>query len=101
MRIAIVGAGGVGGWLAAKLLRHGADETVVVLREGSRNVAALRQGGLSYRAVEEGDVFEIPPAAITVAATGPELAGVGPVDALILGVKSFQVTEATPGIRTP
>ena len=33
MRIAIVGAGGVGGWFAAKLLQHGADDTIVVLRE--------------------------------------------------------------------
>ena len=36
MRIAIVGAGGVGGWFAAKLLQHGADDTIVVLRESFR-----------------------------------------------------------------
>ena len=62
--------------------------------ESSLNVAALRQGGLSYRAVEEDDVFDVPAADITVA-TEPELGGVGPVDAVILAVKSFQVDEAT------
>ena len=62
--------------------------------ESSLNVAALRQGGLSYRAVEEDDVFDVPAADITVA-TEPELAAVGPVDAVILAVKSFQVDEAT------
>ena len=62
--------------------------------ESSLNVAALRQGGLSYRAVEEDDVFDVPAADITVA-TEPELSAVGPVDAVILAVKSFQVDEAT------
>ena len=63
--------------------------------ESSLNVAALRQGGLSYRAVEEDDVFDVPAADITVATDEPELGGVGPVDAVILAVKSFQVDEAT------
>ena len=52
MRIAIQGSGGVGGWMGAKLIQHGADEVFFILRDSSDNVAALKGGGLSYRAVE-------------------------------------------------
>lgn len=79
--------------MGAKLIEHGADDIVFVLRPSSSNVAALREGGLKYRAIEEGDVFDLPASSCTVATT-EELKSVGPVDAVILCVKTFQVATA-------
>jgi 2-dehydropantoate 2-reductase len=79
--------------MGAKLIQHGADEVVFVLRPSSSNVSALREGGLKYRAVEEGDEFDLAASACTVA-TLPELGSVGPVDAVILCVKTFQVASS-------
>lgn len=79
--------------MGAKLIQHGAHEVVFVLRPSSSNVAALREGGLKYRAVEEDDIFDLPASSCTVATTG-ELESVGAVDAVILCVKTFQVASS-------
>lgn len=79
--------------MGAKLIQHGVDEVVFVLRPSSSNVAALREGGLKYRAVEEDDIFDLPASSCTVATT-EELKSVGPVDAVILCVKTFQVASS-------
>ena len=82
----VQGAAGWGGWGPRRRWRRArrwgsclTERVRTCAGESSLNVAALRQGGLSYRAVEEDDVFDVPAADITVA-TEPELAGVGPVE---------------------
>jgi 2-dehydropantoate 2-reductase len=53
MRIAVVGAGGVGGYFGAKLARAG--ESVVMLARGP-HLAAIRRDGLRVRSAPEGDL---------------------------------------------
>lgn len=84
MRIAVFGAGGVGGYLGARLARAG--EEVVFIARG-RHLEALQTGGLRVRS-PDGD-FALPR---VVAAEDP--AGVGRVDVVLLAVKSWQVTGA-------
>ncbi len=79
--------------MGAKLIQHGTHQVVFVLRPSSSNVAALREGGLKYRAVEEDDIFDLPSSSCTVATT-EELKSVGPVDVVILCVKTFQVASS-------
>jgi 2-dehydropantoate 2-reductase len=52
MRIAVVGAGGVGGYFGAKLARAG--ESVVMLARG-RHLEAIRRDGLRVRSAPEGE----------------------------------------------
>jgi 2-dehydropantoate 2-reductase len=85
MRIAVFGAGGVGGYLGGRLARAGED--VVFIARGS-HLRALQAGGLRVRS-PEGD-FALPS---VEAAEDP--AGVGQVDLILLAVKSWQVTGAT------
>ena len=93
LRVAVVGAGGVGGWIGAKLLQHGAADVSFVLRSSSEQLTAFRERGLSYRAVEEGDEFDLQPAVLTCHANN-ELDGLPTVDVLVLCMKTFQLAEA-------
>ena len=98
MRIAVVGAGGVGGWIGAKLLHH-ADpsiSTVFVLRDSSEQLAAIRAGGLSYRAVEEEDVFDLPAERVPTVAES-ELEAYGAVDVVLLATKTYQIEGCVRG----
>ncbi len=86
MRIAIVGAGGVGGLLAGLLARAGGTEVVVVARGGHGE--AIRRDGLRIDSplgtfTVRVDVAEDPVAA-------------GPVDAVLVAVKAWQVAELAP-----
>jgi 2-dehydropantoate 2-reductase len=53
MRIAVVGAGGVGGYFGTKLARAGAS--VIVLARGP-HLEAIRRHGLRVRSAVEGDL---------------------------------------------
>jgi len=90
MRIAIMGAGGIGGYLAAILARAGSD--VQVVARGA-NLAALRQDGLH---VEEafGEPFQVP----RIAAT-PDPAAIGPVDGILFSVKLYDTEAAADACR--
>lgn len=84
MRITIFGTGGAGGYFGARLARGG--EEVVVIARGE-HLRAIRERGLAV---------ETPTEEILVR---PELATddpaeAGPVDAVILGVKAWQVEDA-------
>lgn len=84
MRVAILGAGGVGAYLGARLAHAGAAGVHLVAR-GS-HLEALRRGGLELRSVL-GDVHvEIPATA--------EPAEIGPVDVVVFTVKSTDTDEA-------
>jgi 2-dehydropantoate 2-reductase len=90
MRILIAGTGAVGGYFGGRLARAGLD--VVFLARG-RNLAALRQHGLTIESVD-GDVR-----APHVTATDT-LVGYAPVGVAIVSVKSYD-TAATAALIAP
>jgi 2-dehydropantoate 2-reductase len=83
MRIAIYGAGGVGGYLGGRLARAGAD--VHFIARGA-HLRALREHGLRVRSVK-GD-FEV-----RVPATD-DPADIGPCDFVLFCVKTFDTDAA-------
>lgn len=89
MRIAVVGVGGVGGYFGGRLAEAGED--VVFVARGE-TLAALRERGLTVESVA-GD-FQLSPVAV---AADPGEAG--PVDAVLLGVKAWQVAGVAPTLR--
>jgi 2-dehydropantoate 2-reductase len=88
MRIAVIGAGGVGGYFGAKLAKGGND-VVFVARGG--HLAAMRANGLR---VESGGGDIVLPA---VAATD-DPASLEPVDAVMFCVKLWDVAQAATRI---
>ncbi len=84
MRIAVVGAGGVGGYFGGRLVEAGAD--VTFLARGA-HLRALRETGLDVASIK-GD-FHLHP---VVAVDDP--AAVGAVDAVLVCVKAWQIREA-------
>ena len=89
MRIAIVGAGGVGGYFGAKLARAG--ESVVMLARGA-HLDAIRRHGLRVRSAVDGE--------FTAKADAVEsFADQAPVDMALFCVKSFDTREAAEAMR--
>ena len=84
MRVAVFGAGGVGAYFGARLAEAGAE--LAVIARGA-HLDAIRANGLRVDSVL-GDMLLEP--AIASAST----ADVGPVDVVLLGVKTWQVPEA-------
>ena len=85
MRIAVFGAGAIGGYLAVELARSGQD--VAVIARG-QTLAALREHGLRLRIGGEERVAR------------PELsddpAEIGPVDYLLLALKANALPAIAP-----
>lgn len=84
MRIAVFGVGGAGGRFGAFLARGG-EETVFLAR--GEHLRAIRESGLLLE-TPEGELRVRP----AVATDDP--AEAGPVDAILLGVKAWQVEDA-------
>jgi len=89
MRIAIFGAGAVGGYFGGRLIQAGQD--VVFIARGD-HLKAIRESGLSIESLA-GDVV-VHPELVT-----NDPADVGPVDAVLLGVKAWQVPDAATASR--
>ncbi len=89
MRIAVVGAGGVGGYFGGKLARAGDDVTFVAR---GAHLDALRARGLSVRSSIEGEWH----ARVTAVR---DLRDQRPVDAAIVAVKSFDTEAAVESLR--
>lgn len=89
MRIAVFGAGGAGGYFGARLARAG--EEVVWIARG-QHLEALRTRGLRVESID-GD-FTLGP---LEASDDP--GQFRPVDAVLLGVKAWQVTDAARAMR--
>ncbi|HEU5235998.1 MAG TPA: 2-dehydropantoate 2-reductase [Pyrinomonadaceae bacterium] len=89
MKIAIFGTGGVGGYFGGQLAQTGEDVTFIARGEHLR---AIQTKGLKVDSLI-GD-FAIYPAKAT-----DEVAEVGPVDLIIVGVKAWQVPEAARAMK--
>jgi len=89
MRVAVVGVGAVGGYFGGRLART-LDDVAFVAR--GETLAALRRGGLRVDSIA-GD-FVVQPAR---AHASPD--EVGAVDAVLVAVKAWQVTELAPTLR--
>ncbi len=89
MRFAVVGVGAIGGYFGARLVEAGND-VALVAREAT--LAALKENGLRLES-PNGD-FVAQPVSVT---SLPE--DIGPVDVVLLGVKTWQVSEAAESIR--
>lgn len=83
MRIAVVGAGSVGGYYGGRLAQAGAD--VVFIARGE-HLKAMQETGLRVTSFQ-GD-FNLQPVQAT-----DDPRQVGPVDMVLLGVKAWQVPE--------
>ncbi len=89
MRIAVVGAGGVGGYFGGRLAEAGED--VVFLARGA-HLDAIRKNGLTVESIA-GD-FRISPAQAT-----DDPAEVGTADVALVAVKAWQVPEAARTVK--
>jgi len=89
MRIAIIGAGGVGGYFGGKLANGGAD--VVFIVRGA-TLDAMRTRGLRVESIKGDFVIEHPNAT-------DDPASVGDVDAIFVTVKTWQIEEAARQIK--
>ena len=89
MRIAVVGAGGVGGGFGAALAQAGADVTFIAR---GAHLAAMKTGGLRIES-PRGDVHLVPTRATDDPCT------VGPVDVVLFCVKLWDVESAGEHIR--
>ncbi len=87
MKIAIYGAGGVGGYYGGVLARAGHD--IALLARGD-HLTAIRRSGLRVRS-PRGD-FRVRPAAAT-----DDPGEIGPVDVVIVAVKSSHLPAVCDG----
>ncbi len=91
-RVAVVGAGAVGGYFGARLAEAGCDVRFLLRRDYD----AVRAGGL-HLSSHLGDLHLPAP---TIARTPEQLAEYGPVDWLLVGLKATGL-EALPRLAAP
>ena len=90
MKIAVVGAGAIGGYLGTRLSAAGEDVTFIAR---NRNLHAIRANGFKLL-LEDGNAL-LAPAAKAVQAYEEA----GPQDVVLLTVKAHQVRDLLPGLR--
>ena len=91
MKIAVVGAGAIGGYLGARLSAAGEDVTFIAR---NRNLAAIQARGFRL-ILEDGSTLHAPNARAV-----EQMAEAGPQDAVLLTVKAHQVRELLPALRS-
>jgi 2-dehydropantoate 2-reductase len=89
MRVAVVGAGAIGGYIGAALARGGAD--VVLIARGA-HLEALRRDGIRVLSAR-GDMHERPEAT-------DDLAAIRGAELVVLGVKGYSLPELAPRIAS-
>lgn len=89
MKIAVVGAGGVGGYFGGRLAQAGIDTTFIVR---GATLEALRTKGLRVDSIKGDFVVERPQAT-----DDPHIAGA--VDAILLAVKAWQIPQAAESAK--
>ena len=90
MKIAVVGAGAIGGYLGARLALAGEDVTFIAR---NRNLQAINENG--FRLINEDGSEQHAP---TVRAV-QRMADAGPQDVVLLTVKAHQVVDLLPDLR--
>lgn len=90
LKVAVIGAGGVGGYYGARLLAGGAD--VTFLARGA-NLEALRKSGLEIE-YNDGRTEHFAVRAVT----NEELSRHGPYDLVLWCVKTYQNADASEGL---
>jgi 2-dehydropantoate 2-reductase len=90
MKIAVVGAGAIGGYLGAKLSIAGEDVTFIARNQ---NLAAIQANG--FRLVLEDGTEQHAPQARAV----QNMADAGPQDVVLITVKAHQVADLLPGLN--
>ncbi|WP_322487928.1 2-dehydropantoate 2-reductase [Chloroflexus sp.] len=88
MRICIVGAGAIGGWLGAKLIQAGAEVTLIAR---GAHLAAIEANGLTIE-YRDGRQEVVHPALATA-----DMAAAGPHDMVIVAVKA----QSLPALAAP
>ena len=92
MKVCVVGAGAIGGQLAVRLARAGAEVSLVLRNPDQRAVVAAH--GLTLLPAEGGRLV----------ATGlrayPDCAGAGVQDLVVLALKAHQIRAVVPAIRS-
>jgi 2-dehydropantoate 2-reductase len=86
MKFAILGSGAVGGYYGARLARAGHDVTFIAR---GAHLAAIRSRGLEIRSPQTGDF-------IVHARAEEDTSRVGPVDVVIVAVKTYDNPSALP-----
>ena len=89
MKIAVMGSGGVGGFYGARLAKGGADVTFIAR---GAHLEAMRARGLRVESPLIGD-FVLPEVKAT-----DDPASIGPVDVVLITVKSYALTDAARAI---
>jgi 2-dehydropantoate 2-reductase len=89
MRIAVFGTGGAGAYFGAQLARVGED--VIFIARGE-HLQAIRAHGLRVE-TPDGEIV------IRPSHVSDNLAEVGVVDAVLVGVKAWQITDTAPAIQ--
>jgi len=85
MRFAVLGSGAVGGYYGARLARAGHDVTFIAR---GAHLAAIREGGLQIRSTLGDFVVNAP--------AEEDSSRVGPVDVVIVSVKTYDNSTALP-----
>src|SRR5580698_10131427 len=88
MRFLIAGAGGIGGYIGAKMTR--AEQDVTLFARG-KHLEAMQERGLRVIGAE-GD-FEVRPRVIG------SLENAGSFDVIVLGVKAHSLTQLAPQLK--
>lgn len=88
MKILIVGAGGVGGYFGGKLAQANFDVTFIVR---GKHLEAIQKNGLQVKSID-GNFIIFPKAT-------DDISSISNVDLIILGVKSWQITEVAKSIK--
>jgi len=86
-RIAMVGSGAVGGYVAGNMVRKGADVTLI--DAWPEHVAKMNADGLSLRGTTEAESHEVPVKAINICEVS-NLPKEGPIDIAFISVKSYE-----------
>jgi len=90
VKIAVVGAGAIGGYLGARLSAAGEEVTFIAR---NRNLQAIRDNGFRL-ILEDGSPLHAPQARAV-----QHMAEAGPQDAVLLTVKAHQVVDLLPDLR--
>jgi len=91
MKIVIAGAGAIGGYIGARLVRAGPPGVEVVLFARGPHLKAMQDRGL--RVISPDGDFVVHPAV-----TG-DLTSIGPADVVFLGVKAHGLTSLAPHLK--